>query len=97
MWYVIQVLKGREDAMAALIGRVVPAGVLDECFSPKYVTEAKVRGTWVPVQKDLFPGISSLSRTIRCRLSSICCAWTNSRACSCRAIRSCHWQKTRSS
>jgi len=23
-WYVIQVMKGREDAMAALIGRVVP-------------------------------------------------------------------------
>lgn len=56
MWYVIQVLKGREDVMAVLIGRVVPAEALDECFSPKYVTEAKVRGDWVPVQKDLFPG-----------------------------------------
>lgn len=27
-WYVIQVMKGREDAMAALIGRVVPKCLL---------------------------------------------------------------------
>ena len=56
MWYVIQVLKGREDAMADLIGRVVPAAELTECFSPKYATETKVRGRWVPVVRDLFPG-----------------------------------------
>lgn len=56
MWYVIQVLKGREDAMAELIGRVAPADVLEECFSPKYATEMKVRGRWVPCERDLFPG-----------------------------------------
>lgn len=44
MWYVIQVLKGREDAMAELIARVVPSLVLDECFTPKYATEIKLRG-----------------------------------------------------
>lgn len=56
MWYVIQVLKGREDAMAELIGRVVPGNVLDECFNPKYATETKVRGVWTPVERSLFPG-----------------------------------------
>lgn len=56
MWYVIQVIKGREDAMAELIGRVVPAAVLDECFNPKYATETKVRGVWMPVERSLFPG-----------------------------------------
>lgn len=56
MWYVIQVLKGREDAMAELIGRVAPASACEECFSPKYATEMKVGGRWVPCKKDLFPG-----------------------------------------
>ena len=56
MWYVIQVLKGREDAMAELIGRIAPADVLKECFSPKYATEMKIRGRWVPCERDLFPG-----------------------------------------
>lgn len=55
-WYVIQVMKGREDNMASLIGRVVPKALLQEVFSPKYETEIKVRGRWVPVQKTLLPG-----------------------------------------
>ena len=56
MWYVIQVIKGREDAMATLIGRVVPRTVLEECFSPKFATEIKLRGQWTPCAKELFPG-----------------------------------------
>lgn len=56
MWYVIQVLKGREDAMAGLIARVVPESILDECFVPKFATEIKVRGRWIPCEKELFPG-----------------------------------------
>lgn len=55
-WYVIQVMKGREDNMASLIGRVVPKALLQEVFSPKYETEIKVRGRWIPVQKTLLPG-----------------------------------------
>lgn len=56
MWYVIQVTRGREEAMAELIGRVVPRDVLSECFYPQYETELKVRGSWVPCVKPLFPG-----------------------------------------
>lgn len=56
MWYVIQVLKGREEAMAELIGRVVPEKVRGEVFVPRYATEIKVRGSWIPVERPLFPG-----------------------------------------
>lgn len=56
MWYVVQVMRGREEAMAALIERVVPRELASECFFPRYVTEIKVRGTWVCVEKPLFPG-----------------------------------------
>lgn len=55
-WYVIQVIKGREEAMAELIGRVVPKPALDECFYPRFATEIKVHGRWIPVEKPLFPG-----------------------------------------
>lgn len=56
MWYVIQVTRGREEAMAELIGRVVPRETLSECFYPQYETELKVRGSWLRVAKPLFPG-----------------------------------------
>ena len=56
MWYVVQVIKGREDAMARLISRVVGSDVLQECFCPRYATEMKVRGSWVPCERMLFPG-----------------------------------------
>lgn len=55
-WYVIQVTNGREDAMASLVGRIVPEGALAEVFSPKYATQIKVRGEWVDCDKLLLPG-----------------------------------------
>lgn len=55
-WYVIQVFKGREAFMAEQISRVVSNDVLDECFYPRFATEMKVRGEWIPVEKPLFPG-----------------------------------------
>ena len=55
-WYVIQVRRGSEAAMAALLGRVVSGDVLDECFFPQYQTEMKVRGQWVPCTRPLFDG-----------------------------------------
>ena len=56
MWYVIQVARGREEAMAELIGRVVGPAALDECFYPQYETEIKLHGAWERVTKPLFPG-----------------------------------------
>lgn len=56
MWYVIQVINGREDVMRERIERVVPASAMQELFYPQYQTEIKVHGEWVKTTKPLFPG-----------------------------------------
>ena len=47
VWYVIQVINGREDVMRERIERMVPAGAMQELFYPKFQTEIKVHGEWV--------------------------------------------------
>ena len=56
VWYVIQVIKGREDVMRERIERVVPASAMQELFYPQFQTEIKVHGEWVNTTKPLFPG-----------------------------------------
>lgn len=56
MWYVIQVINGREDVMRERIERMVPAGAMQELFYPQFQTEIKVHGEWVDTTKPLFPG-----------------------------------------
>ena len=56
MWYVIQVINGREDVMRERIERMVPASAMQELFYPQYQTEIKVHGEWVKTTKPLFPG-----------------------------------------
>ena len=56
MWYVIQVINGREDVMRERIERIVPAGTMQELFYPQFQTEIKVHGEWVNKTKPLFPG-----------------------------------------
>lgn len=56
MWYVIQVINGREDVMRERIERVVPVGAIQELFYPQFQTEIKVHGEWVNTTKPLFPG-----------------------------------------
>ena len=56
MWYVIQVINGREDVMRERIDRVVPVGAMQELFYPQFQTEIKVHGEWVKTTKPLFPG-----------------------------------------
>ena len=56
MWYVIQVINGREDVMRERIERMVPVGAMQELFYPQYQTEIKVHGEWVNTTKPLFPG-----------------------------------------
>lgn len=56
MWYVIQVINGREDVMRERIERMVPASAMRELFYPQYQTEIKVHGEWVNTTKPLFPG-----------------------------------------
>lgn len=55
-WYVIQVATGKERAICELIERVAPEGSLEECFSPSFETQMKVKGEWIPTTKLLFPG-----------------------------------------
>lgn len=56
MWYVVQVLGGKEEATCRLIERIVDQEVLQECFTPRYETQRKVRGMWVNARNVLFPG-----------------------------------------
>lgn len=42
--------------MAEVICRTVPAGVVEECFNPRFVTERKVRGRFEQVERALLPG-----------------------------------------
>ena len=56
VWYVIQVINGREDIMRERIERLVPAGAMQEFFYPQFQTEIKVHGEWVYTTKPLFPG-----------------------------------------
>lgn len=44
VWYVIQVINGREDVMRERIERMVPEGAMQELFYPQYQTEIKVHG-----------------------------------------------------
>lgn len=56
MWYVIQVINGREDVMRERIECMVPASAMQELFYPQFQTEIKVHGEWVNTTKPLFPG-----------------------------------------
>lgn len=56
MWYVIQVINGREDIMRERIEHVLPTGAMQELFYPQFQTEIKVHGEWVNTTKPLFPG-----------------------------------------
>lgn len=55
-WYVIQVRGGREDVVAAAVRQLGRAGTIEECFSPKWRTQRKVRGAWEDVERLLLPG-----------------------------------------
>lgn len=44
VWYVIQVITGREQNTAENILDAVPHEVLQECFFPQYTTEIKIKG-----------------------------------------------------
>lgn len=75
MWCAIQVALGHEDAMANRISDAVPSGALEECFCPRFETQMKVRGTWVPCTRIAFPGylfaLTSDPRRLRRHLSFI--------------------------
>lgn len=97
MWYVIQVINGREDVVRERIERVVPAGAMQELFYPQYQTEIKVHGEWVNTTKPLFPGYLICDTAGPAPCNSICCVWTTLLGCYPRMVSLCRWQKKRSS
>lgn len=56
MWYVIQVVGGREESMLKKIERLVNSELFEKCFIPKYEVSEKRGGEWVARRKVLFPG-----------------------------------------
>lgn len=56
MWYVIQVLTGKEDDVVSHLQKTLPAGLALECFNPCYEVNKKVRGSWHTVARPMFPG-----------------------------------------
>lgn len=97
MWYVIQVINGREDVMRERIERVVPQGAMQELFYPQYQTEIKVHGEWVNTTKPLFPGYLICDTADPAPCNSICYAWTTLPGCLPRTVNLYHLQKKRPS
>lgn len=56
MWYVVQVVGGRERRVLQLVERLVDGDVLQECFIPQYEIMKKVKGEWKLRTEILLPG-----------------------------------------
>lgn len=56
MWYVIQVITGKEEEILRLCKRRVSQELLTDCFCPKYETSFKKAGVRGLETKILFPG-----------------------------------------
>lgn len=56
MWYVVQVVGGRERHVLQLVERFVDEGVLEECFIPHYEIMKKIKGEWRRCVEILLPG-----------------------------------------
>ena len=56
MWYVIQVISGKEEATLNMIKKYGAQKYVKECFSPKYERRRKYLGQWHQEKAILFPG-----------------------------------------
>lgn len=56
MWYVIQVVTGKEEAILEMIKKYKAQEYIKECFSPKYERRKKYLGQWHKEEAILFPG-----------------------------------------
>ncbi len=56
MWYVVQVVGGREKHVAKLINKIADAGVFEECFVPQYEIKKRYSGEWHLCREVLIPG-----------------------------------------
>ncbi len=56
MWYVVQVVGGREEKTARRIEKLADAETFAACFVPKYEVRKRYAGAWQTRQEVLFPG-----------------------------------------
>lgn len=56
MWYVVQVIGGRERHVLQLVEQFVDDDVLQECFIPQYEIMKKIKGEWKRCSEILLPG-----------------------------------------
>lgn len=47
---------GKEEHLCEVITRIAGNDLVLECFTPRFATEKKIRGEWVPVESLLLPG-----------------------------------------
>lgn len=56
MWYVIQVVGGREHSAARKIEQQADKTTFNSCFVPQYEARKRYSGTWKTCKEVLFPG-----------------------------------------
>lgn len=56
MWYVMQVVSGRESQTVVMLERVLTSDVLENCFIPMRRLKKKFHGSWQEIAQKLFPG-----------------------------------------
>jgi transcriptional antiterminator NusG len=56
MWYVVQVVGGKEKRVLTLIEKIIEPTVFEECFIPQYEVMKKFQGQWRTCAEILFPG-----------------------------------------
>lgn len=56
MWYVMQVVAGKEGNTILLVERILTKGILERCFVPMRRRKKKYQGSWREITEKLFPG-----------------------------------------
>ena len=56
MYFVIQVLSGKEDSIIDILNRKIDKDIILECFTPRRVRMKKYEGKWHNVTERYFPG-----------------------------------------
>lgn len=56
MWYVVQVRTGSEEIVRMLCQKMIPKGILEESFIPRYEKKKRYLGGWHVEEVILFPG-----------------------------------------
>jgi transcriptional antiterminator NusG len=56
MWYVVQVVGGKERRVLTLVEKIIGNTVFEECFIPQYEVMKRFKGQWQKCTEILFPG-----------------------------------------